>query len=132
MKMHLRCSRSATPCCQPGAPPGHRPRLTGREPAQCSIHHAPVFHVDARLRGGGNFITVRDDDERGHLISVQLPEEFENVLSISAVKISRRFVGKQQAGLMHERPRNSRALHFTAAQLAREMPGPVSYAHKVE
>ncbi len=71
--------------------------------------------------GGGYFVAVGDDHERGYLPRMKVFEKLQDVLGISSIEVPGGFVGEQECRRVHQGPRDRRALHFAATELMRKV-----------
>src|SRR5262245_16069924 len=75
---------------------------------------------------------MRNQHQRGSFVLVETDEQFEDMLSISAIEIARRLVRQQNRRLHHERSRQRDALLLAAGKLDRVMIAALDEADAVE
>jgi hypothetical protein len=87
-----------------------------------------ITQVNAAVTNRGGLLAVGNQDERGPGFIGELAEKSEDVFAVRRIEISRRFIGKEQRGPMHERPRDGDALLFSAGKLRRQRVCPPGQA----
>ena len=80
---------------------------------------------DAAVGGGGNFGAVGDEDDGGFLLAGEPGDEFDDGGAGGGVEVARRFIGKENGGLMNEGAGEGGALKLAAGELVGSMMGPV-------
>src|SRR5688500_3800567 len=86
--------------------------------------HPSVAQREREIRDRCELRIVRHDDEGGLARFVDVEQQFDDLVSGSAVEISRRLVGEQDWRIVGERARNRHALLFPAGQLRRIVMAP--------
>src|SRR5512143_2829717 len=73
----------------------------------------------------GRYVGVVGHDHNGEpLLAVEVLQELEDVLRIGAVQVPRGLVGKEERGVVDERPRDADALLLAARELGRPVAQP--------
>jgi hypothetical protein len=117
--------------------------VTGRGAHRCEVSTRRVFcnrqitqdaavtKAHDALTVRGNFVFVRDDDDRLPF-GMQLAEERQDLDRRLAIEISSWFVGEQNRRVVQDRARNRDALPLTAGQLIRSVINTLRQTHAVE
>ncbi len=74
---------------------------------------------------------VRHHDDCGAL-GIEFAQDTHHFRAVLGIEVSRGFVGKNQFGVAHHRPRDSHALLLAARKLLRKMLGAVAQPHPFE
>ena len=66
------------------------------------------------MNQGVGLVAVGGNHDRASLLTVKIAQSFDDHVTVFTVEIAGGFVGQNEGGLVDERPRNRRTLHFTA------------------
>ena len=96
------------------------------------INDTTVDESDLAITDTGEGMIVRDDEESPFALIDEIHEQIHHRRAGHGIKIARRFVGKDDGGIVHDRTGNGDTLLLSSREFARQMPGALTESHPLK